>query len=432
MAGHVFMSHGSDNRDEAEALASFLEGHGVRMWIAPRDVRPGQDYSEQLQGAIESCVAFVVLVTEMANSSPYVRAETEMAFSGNKPIFPVRLTDIKPAAGLAFFLKIRHWTDAYGKSRDANLGRLAEELQTLSGVEPAPPEAAEPAPAPPPPSPVPAPPPPPPPPSPAPAGGDAELVAAALGPNADYFIKHWAGMDASGKSYDWNWAACFLNFAWFAYRKMWPAAAGIAFVYVVTTPLLDPHHRLLFRVTAICVVGLSFVTGGWGNMLYRRQIDRLVAGTAGMDRAAAIAKLRKEGGASVPGLIVSVVAIVLLSLLVSFAFAIAQAGRIAAAEANAPAAAPAEAAAPAGPPALDEAYLVGRWSDEGNCNRAYEFTADGHFYAADGGAGNWTLNGNELTASGPGGAASMRIQPIDRNTMSVTAANGQTSNPIRC
>jgi len=133
-AGHVFVSHSSDNRELANELAAFIEARGARIWIAPRDVRPGMDYSEQLQLAIESCVAFVVLVTDMANKSPYVRAETEMAFSTNKPIFPVRITDIQPAAGLALFLKIRHWTDAYGKGRDAAMDRLVLELRTVSGV----------------------------------------------------------------------------------------------------------------------------------------------------------------------------------------------------------------------------------------------------------------------------------------------------------
>ena len=86
---HVFVSHSSDNRELASDLAAFLEARGVRIWIAPRDVRPGMDYSEQLQLAIESAVAFVVLVTDMANKSPYVRAETEMAFGNHKPLFPV-------------------------------------------------------------------------------------------------------------------------------------------------------------------------------------------------------------------------------------------------------------------------------------------------------------------------------------------------------
>ena len=133
-SGHIFVSHSSENRALATELAAFLESRGTRVWIAPRDVRPGMDYSEELQTAIEACSAFVVLVTDMANKSPYVRAETEMAFSSHKPIFPVRISDIKPAAGLALFLKIRHWTDAFGPAKTDNLAGLVRELQALSGT----------------------------------------------------------------------------------------------------------------------------------------------------------------------------------------------------------------------------------------------------------------------------------------------------------
>jgi PQQ-dependent catabolism-associated CXXCW motif protein len=168
--GHVFISHASENRDEANELVALIESKGMTAWIAPRDVRPGFDYSEELQRALENCAAFVVIVTADANTSPYVRAETEMAFSNQKPMLPVRLADIAPAPGLAFFLKIRHWTDAYGAKREAALARLVLELQTLTGKAPSwAPKAAS---ATPPPlagmPPAPAPPPPPPPP-PAPA-----------------------------------------------------------------------------------------------------------------------------------------------------------------------------------------------------------------------------------------------------------------------
>src|SRR3954469_13513210 len=158
-AGHVFISHGSEDRDEAIALSDFIEARGIKTWIAPRNVRPGQDYSEQLQQAIEQCAAFVVLVTGKANTSPYVRAETEMAFSTSKPIFPVRQSDIQPAAGLAFFLKVRHWTDAFGKHGESAMERLGLELDALCGppkaetVAPPAPPALEPAPPPPQPTP---------------------------------------------------------------------------------------------------------------------------------------------------------------------------------------------------------------------------------------------------------------------------------------
>ncbi|HEX8644311.1 MAG TPA: toll/interleukin-1 receptor domain-containing protein [Allosphingosinicella sp.] len=140
--GHIFLSHGSENRDEADGLTRYLEERGLRVWIAPRDVRPGVDYSEALQQAIENCAAFVVLVTDKANRSPYVRVETEMAFSLHKPIFPIRTSDVKPGPGLALFLKIRHWTDAYGPQRDDSLERLARELRSIAGLPDAAPPAA--------------------------------------------------------------------------------------------------------------------------------------------------------------------------------------------------------------------------------------------------------------------------------------------------
>ena len=63
MTGHVFISHASENRDEANELVALIEAKGMQAWIAPRDVRPGFDYSEELQHALENCAAFVVLVT---------------------------------------------------------------------------------------------------------------------------------------------------------------------------------------------------------------------------------------------------------------------------------------------------------------------------------------------------------------------------------
>jgi hypothetical protein len=132
--GRIFVSHGSENREQANELARYLEARGLSIWIAPRDVRPGVDYSEALQEAIEQCSAFLVLVTDKANKSPYVRVETELAFSLEKPIFPVRVGDVKPGPGLALFLKIRHWTDAFGPQREQSLERLAGELRAISGV----------------------------------------------------------------------------------------------------------------------------------------------------------------------------------------------------------------------------------------------------------------------------------------------------------
>jgi len=326
MAGHVFISHGSDNRGEANELCAFIESKGVKAWIAPRDVRPGMDYSEELQRAIEGCVAFVVLVTEMANKSPYVRAETEMAFSNSKPIFPIRLSDIKPAAGLAFFLKIRHWTDAYGNDRAASLDRLAAELQTLGGVEPraeaAPASLAPPRPAPTPPAAPPAPPAAPPP----PPAADDELLAAAIGPNADFYRERWRQLDATGAKTNWSWAACLANMYWLAYRKMWlPLVLFVAALLVLS--VLGSAGPVMGRITLLLSIGLSFVTGSLGILWYRKHVARLVAGTAGLDREAALARLRAKGGASRLALWIGLGATALFVLLLAAAGAMIEARR---------------------------------------------------------------------------------------------------------
>lgn len=133
-AGRVFISHCVKDHAGVHDLVRYLEARDISVWIAPRDVRPGLDYSEQIQEAIEQCSAFLVIVTEGANASLFVRAETEMAFSSRRPIFPVRFGEMEPAKGLRLFLNIHHWTNAFGPGSPQNLERLATELAALSGA----------------------------------------------------------------------------------------------------------------------------------------------------------------------------------------------------------------------------------------------------------------------------------------------------------
>lgn len=125
---HVFLSYSTTDQTSADALLRGLESKGVRVWMAPRDVRPGSDYSEAIQDAIETSSAVVALVSDSANLSRHVKAEIEIAFSAGKPLFPVRFRDVEPARGLALFLGLRHWTDLFGGDESGKLDRLVTEL----------------------------------------------------------------------------------------------------------------------------------------------------------------------------------------------------------------------------------------------------------------------------------------------------------------
>ena len=326
--GHIFLSHGSENRDEANAMTRYLEERGLKVWIAPRDVRPGVDYSEALQEAIEGCAAFIVLVTDKANKSPYVRVETEMAFSLHKPIFPVRTTDVKPGPGLALFLKIRHWTDAYGPQREESMERLARELRAAAGVpDPAPAEAAEspaaaeqahaPAAAQPAPAPAAAAPsgassqwptaaaasraaPAPPaeagafPSSAAAAPADEELLRAYVGPKADHYLARWR----SGPG-GWSWTAFLFTAFWAAYRKMWPMAGALAAAFLLLS-IAGAMSPTVNALSLPVILGVAVWFGLNANRLYRRQAEDALQGLGeGEDRAAALGRARAAGGTSV-------------------------------------------------------------------------------------------------------------------------------------
>src|SRR3954466_9241942 len=131
-----------------------------------------------------------------------------------------------------------------------------------------------------------------------------ERLRAVIGPRAEHYLRKWREMDAKGKAYDWNWAACLLNVFWFAYRKMWGPMVAMGLVYVVTSPFLDPTNRIAIKIVAIILIGLSFVTGALGNRLYRARVTRILA--EGGDAAA-------RGGVSLGAAIGAFVGLAVLS-----------------------------------------------------------------------------------------------------------------------
>lgn len=80
---------------------------------------------------------------------------------------------------------------------------------------------------------------------------------------------------------------------------------------------------------------------------------------------------------------------------------------------------------------LDRTYMMGRWTDDNDCSNVIEFNQDGGFVAANGGTGLWNLDGDRLTMTGRD-TATIRVSPIDQNTMTVINADGSLGRSTRC
>src|SRR6184192_3027433 len=126
---HVFISYASQDAAVASALVEALERHGVRCWIAPRDVRAGALYADAIVRAIGGAKAFVLVLSESAIASSHVGKEIERASSKKRPIIALQIDAAPLTPALEYFLSESQWVEARGGSMEAAYARLIEAIR---------------------------------------------------------------------------------------------------------------------------------------------------------------------------------------------------------------------------------------------------------------------------------------------------------------
>jgi len=113
----------------------------------------------------------------------------------------------------------------------------------------------------------------------------------------------------------------------------------------------------------------------------------------------------------------------------------AEPARNSAGNANAPAGGNASAGnsaapAPTGAP-VDEAFLIGRWGREGDCNQTLEFRAGGAAFPPEG--SRWSMAGNVVTVTTPGGQPEPRtVARTGNDRMTVSGGEVPPLTLTRC
>ncbi len=134
MAHDVFISHSHEDKPAADAACAALEARGIRCWIAPRDIEPGQDWATSIVKAIRGAQVMLLVFSRHANQSSQVKREVERAASSGKAILPLRIDDVLPEDALEYYLSTPHWLDAVTKPFEAHLEKLADACASLLAV----------------------------------------------------------------------------------------------------------------------------------------------------------------------------------------------------------------------------------------------------------------------------------------------------------
>ena len=119
----VFLSYASPDVSVANDICEALEREGIKCWISPRDVMPGEFYADAIVRAIDAAKVVVLVLSGSAATSPHVLCEVERATAKRHPVSALRI-DAAPLASLEYFLNTSQWLDA-------RKGAVAEALSSL-------------------------------------------------------------------------------------------------------------------------------------------------------------------------------------------------------------------------------------------------------------------------------------------------------------
>lgn len=127
MVHDLFVSHSSEDSALAKQIVAALEANGVSCWVAPRDVRTGEEYQNEILRGLRESNGVLFLYSRHASKSRHVSREINIADESGKPIYPVKLTADAISGPLEYTLASRQWID-FSADPDAAVARILADL----------------------------------------------------------------------------------------------------------------------------------------------------------------------------------------------------------------------------------------------------------------------------------------------------------------
>ncbi|MES2018529.1 MAG: toll/interleukin-1 receptor domain-containing protein [Pseudomonadota bacterium] len=133
MSHEVFLSHSHVDKVFADAICHWLEAADIRCWVAPRDIRPSEDWAEAIINAMDHSKVLLLVFSSSSNSSPQVRREVERAVNKGLHVLPFRIENVPLSKSLEYFISTQHWLDAIDGDLESHLGQLRDCVAALLG-----------------------------------------------------------------------------------------------------------------------------------------------------------------------------------------------------------------------------------------------------------------------------------------------------------
>ena len=132
----IFITYSSKDQKVARTICTALENRGLICWISARNVKPGQNYQEQIVRAIRAAKVMVLVFTANANNSNEIKKELALASQNNLVVIPVRIEDVAPNEAFAYEFATRQWIDLF-EDWEKSISELVELIAAILDEPPA-------------------------------------------------------------------------------------------------------------------------------------------------------------------------------------------------------------------------------------------------------------------------------------------------------
>ena len=136
MDPRIFITYSSKDQKVARTICTALENRGLACWISARNVKPGQNFQEQIVRAIRGAKVMVLVFTANANNSNEIKKELALASQNNLVVIPVRIEDVAPNEAFAYEFATRQWIDLF-EDWEKSISELVELIAAILDEPPA-------------------------------------------------------------------------------------------------------------------------------------------------------------------------------------------------------------------------------------------------------------------------------------------------------
>jgi hypothetical protein len=127
--GHVFVSYSRRDVERVDLIVESLLEEGIGVWIDRSGIEAGQTWREQIVEAIDTCEAFILMLSPNSVLSDNVRREIDLALDSKRTIFPLRLEPVELSRGIRYQLTGLQFIDVHQLGFEESMQRLLNTLK---------------------------------------------------------------------------------------------------------------------------------------------------------------------------------------------------------------------------------------------------------------------------------------------------------------